>query len=111
MIVAKVRPAPHRLGDGFYNFGGRVPQEQGTITEQEVDVLVAIDIPLAAASPPLDVERHRRCVAQVVSHLAAERFAGADKVLLRPGALRSVGRVYFAVHCHTFLPTTVRRRR
>ena len=77
VVVAEVgavdQGALDRLDDGRM----RVPQKQGAVAQQEVDVLVAVHVPLAAPFAPGDVHGNRFEVADIVADRAPQCVDGA----------------------------------
>src|SRR5262249_25979681 len=67
-----------------------VPQEEGAVPHPVIDVLVAVDVPLACAGRALDVGRKRRQMADVVGDAARNR---APRALPERGGLGVLGAV------------------
>ena len=59
VIVAKVSAFPGCLTNRLNDFLVGMPQQQCPVFHEKVDVLVTVDVPLAASTAALDVERHR----------------------------------------------------
>src|SRR5262249_17498650 len=69
---AIMRAARNLLLDRFDEGRMRVPQEQSTMPHPIVNVLAAVDVPLARARCALDVERERGQVPAVVGDAARD---------------------------------------
>src|SRR5262245_4960035 len=67
-----------------------VPQEQGAVAHPVIDVLVAVDVPLARAGRTLDIGRKRQQMADVVGDAARDR---APRALPQRGGLGVLGAV------------------
>ena len=80
-----MRPLRNLLDDGCRDGRVCVAHEQRAVAHHVVDVLVAIDVPLAAAGGALDEDRKRRHVTDVVGHAGWE---DARRVLVEARGLR-----------------------
>ena len=63
------------LGDRGGDLWMVVPQQQRAVAHPVVDELVAVDVPLAAAVGPLDVDREWDEIATVVGDATGDCFA------------------------------------
>src|SRR5262245_3892649 len=72
MAGAVVRATGDLPLDGFHESRMRVSEEQGAVSHPVVDVLAAVDVPLAGAARALHIQRERREVPAVVGDAARD---------------------------------------
>ena len=82
---AEVRAARDLPLDRVDEGGVGVPEEQRAVPHPVVDVLAAVDVPLAGTRRPLDVERERREIPTVVRDAAGDHASGALPARPRTG--------------------------
>src|SRR4029453_699586 len=87
---AQVGAARHLLLHGAHGRGVAVAREERAVAHPVVDVLVAVDVPLAAAGRAIDVDRMRGQVTDVVGDPAWNRLARLLGERGRLGMLRAV---------------------
>ena len=100
VFVAKVSAFPGCLTNRLNDFLVGMPQPQCPVSHEKVDGLVTVDVPLAASTAALDVERHRFAVAKVVADSTRKNITGTLLLRRAPGTLRCVRCDQFIVCCH-----------
>ena len=98
MVVAKMRAATRCFADRVHHLGVGVAQQQRAVAHQEIDVLIAVDVPLAPADSAIDVERHGASEPQIVAGAARQHTLRPLEQLTR---FRStLGILVTQVDCH-----------
>src|SRR5712692_5798736 len=87
-----MRPPADLLPDRVDHLRVTVTEEQRAVPHPVVDVLVAVDVPLAAAAGALDVDGKRQVMADVVGHAAGD---GLPRALGQGRGLRMLRPILF----------------
>ena len=72
MVVAEVGAAVEGLAHRGEDRRVRVSEQQGGVAHAEIEVLVAVDVPLARPERALDIDRRDRAVAEIVADAAGD---------------------------------------
>ena len=114
MVVAEVCAAAQGLPNRVENERVGVPKQQGSVSHQQVDVFISVNVPFATRAPVLDVERDGLEVAEVMTDLPAENLGSAIQVARGFGPPLQVGFREAVQKRHSIISSdqpTIRRKR
>ena len=72
VVVSEMRSPVHDRGNSLENLRRGMAEQQRSVPHQEIDELLAVDIPFAASFPPFDIHRQRFGVSQIMTDLSRE---------------------------------------